>query len=330
MDLSTTYLGFKLANPLIVASGPLVDDIDTVKRLEDSGAAAIVMHSLFEEQLTKEALGTIADIEAATDTSAEARSYFPLAHEFRLGPEPYLEQIRKIKKAISIPVIASLNGITPSGWLKYSEEIQEAGADGLELNVYYLPTDPAETSGDVEGRVLECIKLVKKSVTIPIAVKLSPFYSSLMNLACSIDSLGAQGLVLFNRVYQPEIDAELLNVVAKLQLSTSAELPLRLRWLGILFGRIKANLAVTGGVHTGLDAVKSIMAGADAVQVLSALLQNGPTHLKEIRKGMVEWMEEHQYNSIKEMRGSLSLKHCPDPSGYERGNYARVLQSWRG
>jgi dihydroorotate dehydrogenase (fumarate) len=328
MNLSTTYLGLKLPHPFICGSSPLSDSVDTAKRIEDCGAAALVLHSLFEEQIEREQDRTQDDLEATG--GAEAASYFPKAHEFRLGPEPYLEHVRKVKAAVRIPVIASLNGTTPAGWLKYSELLQKAGADALELNVYYLATNAQESAADVEKRVVDSVKVIKQAVSIPVAVKLSPFYSSLLNLATRIDAAGADGLVLFNRIYQPEIDAELLNVVAELQLSSPSELPLRLRWLGILFGRVKASLAATGGVHSAMDSVKAVMAGANAVQMVSALLRHGPQHLKEMRRGMEAWMEEHQYNSLEEMRGSLSLKFCPDPAAYERANYARVLQSWRG
>jgi dihydroorotate dehydrogenase (fumarate) len=329
MDLSTNYLGFKLANPFVSSAGPLVDDLDMVRRLEDAGISAIVMHSLFEEQIEREAFRTVGDFESHANSYAEATSFFPQPHEFVLGPDHYLEQIRRIKKAVRVPVIASLNGTTPAGWLKYSKLMQEAGADALELNIYYMPTDSNESSVSVENRVIESVKLVKQTVKIPIAVKLSPFYSSLLNLAKQLDEVGADGLVLFNRVYQPEIDAELLNVVAKLQLSTPAELPLRLRWLGIMSRRVRASLAVTGGVHTALDAVKSIMAGAHAVQMLSVLLLHGPNYVRLIRDNTIQWMQEHHYNTVEELRGCLSLERCPDPAGYERANYARALQSWR-
>jgi dihydroorotate dehydrogenase (fumarate) len=330
MDLSTTYMGMKLSHPLIAGAGPLADDLDVAKRLADAGAAAIVMHSLFEEQIEREAVRTMNDMEQSAESSSEASSFFPKAHEFSMGPEHYLEQIRKLKRAVNVPVIASLNGTTPAGWLKYSELIEEAGADALELNLYYLPTDLKESGEQVEQRVVQSVRLVLESVKIPVAVKLSPFYSSIINLVAQLDQLGAKGLVLFNRIYQPEIDAELLDVVAKLELSTPAELPLRLRWMGILYGRVKASLAVSGGVHSPVDAVKAVMAGADVVQMTSALLTRGPEYISQLRKGMEDWMTEHFYKSVKEMRGSLSLKNCPDPSGYERANYARVLQSWRG
>jgi dihydroorotate dehydrogenase (fumarate) len=330
MNLRTTYLGFELPHPFICGASPLTHDLDSVRRLEDAGAAAIVMHSLFQEQIEREATGTLQAVEATAGVSPEATSYFPQAHEFKLGPELYLEHIRRIKQKVKIPIIASLNGTTPAGWLEYARLIQSAGADALELNFYYLSTDPKENGTDVEKRLVSCVRMVKQTVSIPVAVKLTPFYSSLTNFATEIDQAGAKGLVLFNRVYQPEIDAELLNVVAQLQLSSSSELPLRLRWLGILYGRIHADLAITGGVHTALDAVKAVMAGASAVQMVSALLKNGPQYIGHVRQGLEAWMAEHQYNSLEEMRGSLSLKFCPDPAGYERANYARVLQSWRG
>lgn len=329
MDLSTTYLGFKLPNPFISSAGPLVDDLGMVRRLEDAGISAIVMHSLFEEQIEQEALRTIGDFESSADCCSEAVSFFPKSHEFVLGPDHYLDQIRRIKEAVQVPVIASLNGTSPAGWLKYSKLMQEAGADALELNIYYTPTDSSETGVAVENRLIESVRLVKKSVRIPVAVKLSPFYSSLLNLGKQLDEAGADGLVMFNRIYQPEIDAELLNVVAKMQLSTSAELPLRLRWLGIMSRRVRASLAVTGGVHAAIDAVKSIMAGAHAVQMLSVLLLHGPNYVRLMRDNTIQWMDEHHYGSVEEMRGCLSLERCPDPSGYERANYARALQSWR-
>ena len=329
MDLTTTYLGLTLPNPFISSAGPLVDDLDMVRRLEDAGVAAIVMHSLFEEQIEEEALRTLQDMELHSECVSETKSFFPSSYEFKLGPENYLDQIRRIKSATSVPVIASLNGTTASGWLRYAELIEEAGADALELNIYYLPSDRKESGAAVEKRVLDSVQTVRSTVSIPIAVKLSPFYSSLIHLAVSIEALGANGLVLFNRVYEPEIDAELMDVIPRVHLSTSAELPLRLRWLGILRGHLRCSLAATGGIHSGLDAVKAIMSGANAVQMLSALLLRGPEYLKVARTDMEHWMADHYYTSVREMTGCLSLQHCPDPAAYERGNYARILQSWR-
>jgi dihydroorotate dehydrogenase (fumarate) len=329
MDLSTTYLGFKLSNPLMPGASPLVDDLDNVKRLEDAGAAAIVMHSLFEEQITHEQLGHLHAVEMHEDSFAEALSYFPRAEEYRLGPEKYLEQIRKIKAMVKVPVIASLNGTSPAGWLDYAKLIEQAGADALELNVYYLATQAWETSESVERRTLEAVRVVKGAVKIPVAVKLSPFYSALANLAKQLDEAGADALVLFNRFYQPDIDVEELEVVPSLQLSDSSELLLRLRWLAILSGHVKGSLACSGGVHSPLDAIKAVMAGAHAVQLVSALLKREPAYLQTVRTGMERWMEEHEYSSLSQMHASMSHQKSPNPQALERANYMRILQGWR-
>jgi dihydroorotate dehydrogenase (fumarate) len=329
MDLSTTYLGLKLKNPIMPGASPLVDDLDTVKKLEDAGAPAIVMHSLFEEQIQQEQMNTMLAMELPAESFAEALSYFPKPDEYRLGPEAYLEQIRKIKAAVSIPVIGSLNGSTPAGWLDYAKQIQQAGADALELNVYVLATNPWETGEAIERRVLDIVQGVKKSVTIPVSVKLSVFYSSLSNLARKLDDFQVDGLVLFNRFYQPDINIENLEVESSLQLSDSSELLVRLRWLAILAGNVKGSLCASGGVHTPQDAIKALMAGANAIQVVSALLKNGPDYLAKLRQGMVAWLEEHEYESITQMIGSMSLQNCPNPGAFERANYMRVLQSWK-
>jgi dihydroorotate dehydrogenase (fumarate) len=329
MDLSTTYLGLPLAHPLMPGASPMVDDLDQVRRLEDAGAAAIIMHSLFEEQIDREFIGQIRHVEAHANSYAEALSYLPAPDEFSMGPDRYLEQIRKIKDAVAVPVVASLNGTTATGWLEYGGWMQDAGADALELNIYYVATDPDETSVDVERRVLDTASAVKRDLAIPVAVKLSPFFSSLAHLARQLDERGVDGLVLFNRFYQPQIDIEELEVVPHLELSESSELLLRLRWLAVLSGRVRCSLAATGGVHTPVDALRAIMAGAHAVQVVSALLHHGPEHLRTLREGVVQWMEEHEYGSIAQMRGSMSLERCPDPAAFERANYMRVLQSWR-
>lgn len=328
MDLSTTYLGIDLPHPLMVGASPMAHHLDTVRRLEDAGAAAIVMHSLFEEQISQEQAATIQHVEAHTESFAEALSYFPRPGEFALGPEQYLEQVSRIKAAVSIPVIASLNGTTAGGWAKYASRIQQAGADALELNVYFLATDPEETGTMVEKRTLDVLSSVRQAITIPVAVKISPFYSSVASLTAELAESGADGLVLFNRFYQPEIDIEDLEVVPRLELSTSAELLLRLRWLAVLFGRVRSSLAVTGGVHSATDAIKAIMAGADAVQMVSAILVHGPRHLQTVLEEIKSWMEAHEYESLRQMRGSMSLTRCPDPQAFERGNYIRVLQGW--
>ncbi len=330
MDLTTTYLGFHLPHPFMPGASPMVDDLDTVKQLEDAGAAAIVMHSLFEEQITAEQLGTIHAMELHEESFAEALSYFPRPDEFALGPEPYLEQIRRIKAAVAVPVIASLNGVTAAGWLEYARLLEQAGADALELNVYSLATDPADTAAAVERRLLDIVRTVKAVVQVPVAVKLSPFFSAMAHIAHDLDALGVDGLVIFNRFYQPDIDIEALEAVPSLRLSDSSELLLRLRWLAVLSGRLRASLAITGGVHTYIDAIKAVMTGAHAVQMVSALLQNGPAQLRRVRAQMVQWMEEHEYASLAQMQGSMSLLRCPDPAAFERANYMRVLQSWKG
>ncbi len=329
MDLSTVYLGLRLPNPLMPGASPLVDAVDTVKRLEDAGAAAIVMHSLFEEQIVQEQLATIHYMEVHAESFAEALTYFPRPPEFALGPEQYLAQIARLKKAVQIPVIASLNGTTTGGWVDYARRMQEAGADALELNVYYLATDAEEPSTAVEHRMIEILRAVKQTVTIPVGVKLSPFFSSLAHVAAALDAAGADGLILFNRFYQPEIDIEHLEVVPRLELSSSSELLLRLRWLAILSDRVRASLAVTGGVHTAIDAIKALMAGAHAVQMVSALLRHGPGYLRIILREMEYWLEEHEYTSLRQARGSMSLSRCPDPGAFERANYIRVLQGWK-
>ena len=329
MDLTTRYLGLKLDSPLMPGASPLADSLDVVRRLEDAGASAIVMRSLFEEQITREMTGNVYAVESHAESFAEAVSYFPTPSEFSLGPDEYLDQLRCIVEAVRIPVIGSLNGITVRGWLDYALQIQEAGADALELNVYYLPTDPAEESAAVERRTLEIVRVVKGALRIPVAVKLSPFFSSLPHFVRQLEATGADGIILFNRFYQPDIDAENLEAEPRLHLSDPSELLLRLRWLAIVAPSVKIPLAISGGVHSGLDAIKSVMAGASAVQVVSALLRKGPEHLRTLRVEMQRWMQEHEYQSLEQMRGSMSLARCPDPNAFSRANYMRILQSWR-
>jgi dihydroorotate dehydrogenase (fumarate) len=329
MNLTTSYLGLKLAHPLMAGASPLVDDMGMVKRLEDAGASAIVMHSLFEEQITREEQSTIMAMEVSANANAEALSYFPNADEYRLGPDSYLEQIRRIKAAVSVPVIASLNGTTPAGWLHYGKLMQEAGADALELNVYYLATDPKETAAAVEKRTIDMVRSVKAQVNIPVAVKLSPFFSSLTNFAAELEGAGADGLVLFNRFFQPDINVEELVAEATLQLSSPQDLLLRLRWLAVLHGHIKGSLAVTGGVHDGTGALKAVMAGADAVQMVSALLIHGPERLAQTRAELADWLEEHDYESLAQAKGSMSLLKCPNPQAFTRANYMRILNGWK-
>jgi len=330
MDLSTTYLGLRLPHPIVVGASPLCDDLDTVRRLEDAGAAAIVMHSLFEEQIARERRRTAADLDAHVDAFAEASSFLPQPAEFRLAPDEYLEQIRRIRAAVALPVIGSLNGVTPAGWLDYARSIQDAGASALELNTYYIASDPAEDSASVERRTLEIVRMVKRAVTIPIAVKLSPFFSAFAHLAAALEAAGADGLVLFNRFYQPDIDIVELEVRPHHHLSDPSELLLRLRWLAILSGqRRRLDLAATGGVSQAADVVKAVMAGAHAVQMVSAVLRHGPDHVRVVREGLAHLLGELGYESIAQMRGCMNLARCPDPGALERANYVRVLQSWR-
>jgi dihydroorotate dehydrogenase (fumarate) len=330
MSLSTKYLGLKLQHPFMPGASPLVDDMSMVRRLEDAGAAAIVMHSLFEEQINREQYATIYHMELYSGAFAEVNGYFPRPADFPLGPDEYLDQIRRIKAAVAVPVIASLNGTTRGGWTRYAGLIQEAGADALELNVYYMPTEPSETASAVERRVIEAVQTVRSAVGIPVAVKLSPFYSALPDMGGQLEDTGTDGLVLFNRFYQPDIDLENLEVVPKVELSSSQELLLRLRWLSILSPQTEMSLACSGGVHTAEDALKALMCGAHVVQLVSSLLRHGPEHLKKIKQDTLDWMDNHGYVSLAELHGSMNLSRCPDPTAFERANYLRTLQSWRG
>ena len=329
MDLSTPYLGMRLPHPLVAGASPLADDLDGVKRLEDAGAAAIVLRSLFEEQITREQMSEYLNLDSHADSFAEAASYFPSPHSFALGPVQYLEHLRRAKEAVRVPVIASLNGSTPGGWIEYARLMEQAGADALELNLYRIATDPETTSADIEREAIDTVREVKQAVTIPVAVKLSPFYTAFAHLARELDRAGADGLVVFNRFYQPDIDAEELAATRTLHLSDSSELRLRLHWLAILSGRVRASLAATGGVHTALDVVKATMAGAHVTQMVSALLLHGPGHLRTVLDDLVAWMQEHEWTSLAGMRGNMSLAKVPDPDAYERANYMLMLQSWR-
>ena len=329
MKLKTKYLCLDLKNPVMPGASPLVDQLDNVRRLEDAGAAAIVMHSLFEEQITQQQISEFYHTENPAESSSEATSYFPRLEDYALGPDRYLAQISKIKDMCEIPVIASLNGISLGGWTDHAKLIEQAGADALELNVYYIATDPNEPGTSVESRTMYILQAVKDAVGIPVAVKLSPYFSSPGNFAKQLDDMGADGLVLFNRFYQPDIDIEELEAAPRLELSNSTELRLRLRWAAILHGHLKANLAVSGGVHTVEDIVKAIMSGANVVQVVSSLLKYGPSHIGSLISGLRHWLEDHEYESVDQMRGSMSLRNCPDPSAFERANYLRVLQLWK-
>ena len=329
MNMKTEYLGLHLEHPLMVGASPLANDMDMVRRMEDAGTAAITMPSLFEEQITREQHGTLYDMESGAESFAEATSYFAHVDDLRLGPDNYLDQIRKVKAAVKVPVIASLNGVTASGWLDFAKQIQQAGADALELNIYYLATSPLETAEIVERRMLDLVRTVRADVTLPLAVKLSPFFTSLAHFAKVLEGAGADAVVLFNRFYQPDLDIEALEVEPSLNLSSASTLRLRLRWLAVLHSHINIPMTVSGGVHTAEGALKATMAGATGIQLVSALLMHGPERLKAVREGMAQWMEEHEYESLDQMRGSLSLLKCPNPQAFERANYMRVLAGWK-
>jgi dihydroorotate dehydrogenase (fumarate) len=329
MELSTTYLGLKLKNPIVASASPLSRSMDSMRQLEDAGASAIVMHSLFEEQITHEA-GSMDHYKSyGTESFAEALTYFPDTGDYHFAPEEYLELVAKAANKLEIPVIASMNGITPGGWTSYAKKMVEAGASALELNVYYIPTDGTIVGVDVENRYSDVLKEVRGAVKIPIAVKLSPFFSSIPNVAQRFVSEGADGLVLFNRFYQPDIDLDELDVKPGVELSNSYANRLPMRWIGILFGKIKASLAATSGVHTAEDVLKLTMAGADVTMMCSALLMHGPEYIGKVLKDLEHWMQEHEYESIEQMKGSLSHKSIADPSAYERANYMKALNRYK-
>ncbi len=328
MDLSTNYMGLSLKNPLVASPSPLCQKIDNIRKMEDSGAAAVVLHSLFEEQITLESKELDRYLTQGTESFAESLSYFPDLGDYRIGPEEYLEHVSQAKDAVDIPIIGSLNGVSTGGWIEYAKAIEDAGAHALELNIYYIPTSVEMTSQQVDGIYTELVRNVKKSIDIPIAVKLSPYFSSMPQMARQLDVAGADALVLFNRFYQPDLDLENMRVTPNLELSTSSELRLRLRWVAILFGHILADMAITGGVHTAEDALKAIMAGANVAMMTSALLVNGIEHLAKVRDGMGQWMEKHKYESISQMRGSLSQRSIAEPAAFERANYMKVLGSY--
>lgn len=329
MDLSTTYLGLKLKTPLVLSASPMTEKLDGVKKAEDAGVSAIVLHSLFEEQLKHESEELDFHLSHGTESFAEALSYFPEAEEYRLGPEDYLEHIAKAKAAVKVPVIASLNGTSAGGWTDYAKKCQQAGADALELNIYYIPTGLDITADEVEKTYLDILKSVKSAVRIPVAVKLSPFFSSTGNMAKKLDTAGANGLVLFNRFYQPEINLETLEVEHSILLSTPQARRLPMRWIAILYGRIKADLAATSGIHNAQDVLRMLMVGSKVTMLCSVLYKMGMDYVKVIEKEMTKWMEEHEYESVQQLQGSLSQKNCPDPSAYERAQYMRILTSWR-
>lgn len=328
IDLSTTYLHLSLKNPLVASASPLCENLDNIRRMEDAGVAAVVLHSLFEEQITLQSLDLDHYLSYGTESFSEAISYFPDMSYYNLGPDGYLEHIRQAKEAVKIPIIASLNGYSTGGWIKYARLMEEAGADALELNIYYIATDPYTTSQDVEQMYIDLVENVASSIKIPVAVKLSPYFSATANMAYRLANAGARGLVLFNRFYQPDIDLDALEVVPNLTLSTSEELRLRLRWAAILHGQVNADLAITGGVHTAQDVIKCMMAGANVAMMTSALLMRGIGYASKVYMDLLNWMEEHEYESIHQMMGSMSQKTIADPTAFERANYMRVLRSY--
>lgn len=327
-DLATTYLGLTLKNPLVVSASPLCEDVGNIRRMEDAGAAAVVMHSLFEEQINLESQELDRHLSYGTESFAESLTYFPDLTDYNLGPDEYLEHIRRVKGAVAIPIIGSLNGVSTGGWIRYARMIQEAGADALELNVYYIPTDPALSGTQVEQMYLDLVRDVKASLRIPVAVKLGHSFTAMANMARRLDQAGADALVLFNRFYQPDFDLDNLEAVPTLTLSNSYELLLRLHWVAILYGHIHADLAVTGGVHTATDVLKAMMAGARVAMMTSALLKHGIEHLTTVRADLVPWMEAHEYASIRQMQGSMSYRSVAEPAAFERANYMKVLSSY--
>lgn len=329
MDLSTNYMGLQLKNPLVPSASPLSRSVDGVKELEDAGASAVVVYSLFEEQITHEAKELDHYLTTTGGDYAEAVDYFPQIHEFHLGPDEYLEHIRKIKESVKIPVIGSLNGVSKGGWMKYAKLIEDAGADGLELNTYFLATNPGLNGCEVDEIYVDNLKAIKESVKIPVAMKLSPYFSSLSYIAKQLDDAGADALVLFNRFYQPDFDLDSLEIKAELELSSNWEMRLPLRWVAILYGHIKANLAATSGIHSATDVIKIMMAGGDVAMLCSELLHNGVGRIQHILKGIEEWMEQKEYDSIAMMKGSMSQKAVSEPAAFERANYMKVLNSYK-
>ena len=328
IDLSSKYLGLELRSPLVASASPLAKDLANLRKLEDAGAAAVVLHSLFEEQITSEENLLDRMLSEGTESYAEALSYFPELRSYGMGPDAYLEHIRKAKQAVSMPIIGSLNGVSTGGWIRYARQIEEAGADALELNIYFLPTSLEIEGREIEASYCDLVEAVKSQVRIPVAVKLAPYFTSMANMAFRLDRAGADALVLFNRFYQPDFDLEALQVVPRLTLSTSEELRLRLHWVALLARTVRCELAITGGVHTAEDVLKGIMAGAQVVMLTSALLKNGISYLRDLEAGMVEWMELHEYESIRQMRGSMNAGAVAEPAAFERANYIKVLGSY--
>ena len=328
IDLSTSYLGLHLQSPLVPSAGPLCEDVDNIRRMEDAGAAAVVLHSLFEEQIDLESSHLDRYLSHGTESYAESLTYFPDMASYRLGPDAYLEHVRRAKAAVQIPVVGSLNGVSTGGWIEFARKIEQAGADALELNIYYIPTDPKLPGSQVEQMYVDLVRNVTESVHIPVAVKLGHAWTALGNVAARLDGSGAAGLVLLNRFYLPDFDLESLEVVPQLTLSSSFELLVRLHWVAILFGHVRADLVVTGGVHTGQDVLKAMMAGARVAMMTSALLQRGIGHLGLVRREVLAWMEAHEYESIRQMQGSMSYRSVREPAAFERANYMKVLSSY--
>jgi dihydroorotate dehydrogenase (fumarate) len=327
VDLSTKYLGINLRTPLVASASPLSQELDGIRRLEDAGASAIVLYSLFEEQLRQESFELDRHLEEGTDSFSEAGTFFPRPAEFHVGPDGYLKHIRAAKHAVSIPIIASLNCTTAGGWTQYAKLIEQAGADALECNIYSIAANPELTSREIEQQYIDILRAVKSVVRIPVAIKLSPFFSNLANMAKRLDDAGADGLVLFNRFYQPDINLEELEIQPNVLLSTPQALRLPLTWIGILFGRIRANLAGTSGVHGHTDVLKLLIVGADVTMLCSTLLRNGIGHLGKIENAVREWMEVHEYVSVSQLKGSMSQVRCPDPSAFERAQYMKAVKS---
>lgn len=325
MDLSTTYLGMRLPHPLIVGAGPLGDDLDTAKALEDAGASLLVLRSLYEEEITGEQIDAFLNVDSHSDSFAEAGSYAP-DPVLALGPDEYLEHLQRVKSAIRIPVMGSLNGVTPGGWISYARLLEQAGADGLELHIYHAASDMTSSAADVERQAIEVVREVKRSVRIPVAVKLAPLLTAFAHFAKQLERAGTNGFVLFTRFHRVDIDVEELEIVRTLPLSDSSELQTRLRGAAAVAGRVNASIAISGGIHTGIDVIKATMAGAHATQLVSALLRHGPAHLRKIRQDVESWMHEHEWNSLNEMRGNMSLERIPDPAAYERANFRMSLR----
>jgi len=330
MDLRTTYMGMELKHPIVASASPLSGTLANIKRLEDAGASAVVMFSLFEEQLKHESAALEYLMTAGTESFAESLNYFPEVDDYTVGPDSYLDLLRRASEAVDIPLIGSLNGITNTGWIEYAQLMQEAGAKGIELNIYYIPADLTTGGREVEERYVEILKAVKAAVTVPVAVKLSPFFSAIGSMAKTLDDAGADALVLFNRFYQPDFDLDKLEVAPNLNLSAPDEVRLPLLWIAVLYGRLKGSLGATRGVHTPLEVVKYLMAGADAVMTTSALLKHGVDYLTTLRDGLQTWMEVHRYSSVAQMKGSMSQRNVADPTAFERANYIKTLESYKG